>query len=396
MNPPADPIAAVVHPDPYPYYADLVAKSPLYRDEKLGMWVASSAAAVDAVLNNPHGRVRPPSELVPAAIRGGPAGELFGNLVRQNDGSRHGSIKSVVSMRFTALDPDTIGRSAQEWANTLAEGASPFTDAGRVDDFARRLPVCVVAGLLGFHKESALSLVDLTADLVRCYAPGASPERIAKGHDAATAMLAAMRNNPAHAGHAPLLSLGNQSRSGGPPEHALPEDLRLANSVGLLIQAYEATAGLIGNTLLVLATHPDWLDRARADPTVTASIVLEVARYDSPVQNTRRFFGRDVEILGQNIPGGQVVLAVLAAANRDPSANPNPDRFDPGRRFRRIYTFGTGIHACPGKVLALSIAQAGIARLLASGLDVERTVTGHGYRHSLNGRIPVFAGTDAA
>ncbi len=45
MTFPADPIAAVIHPDPYPYYADLVARRPLYRDAALGLWVAASADA---------------------------------------------------------------------------------------------------------------------------------------------------------------------------------------------------------------------------------------------------------------------------------------------------------------------------------------------------------------
>ena len=49
---PKDPIAAVTHADPYPYYADLVAKTPVYRDEALGIWVASSADAVTGVLTS--------------------------------------------------------------------------------------------------------------------------------------------------------------------------------------------------------------------------------------------------------------------------------------------------------------------------------------------------------
>ena len=60
LPPPRDPVAAVTHPDPYPYYAELVAQRPLYRDESLGLWVASSAQAVTAVLTSDICRVRPP------------------------------------------------------------------------------------------------------------------------------------------------------------------------------------------------------------------------------------------------------------------------------------------------------------------------------------------------
>ena len=70
MTGPRDPLAAATHPDPYPYYADLVARRPLYRDDGLGLWIAASAAAVTAVLTSEHCRVRPAAEPVPGALVG--------------------------------------------------------------------------------------------------------------------------------------------------------------------------------------------------------------------------------------------------------------------------------------------------------------------------------------
>src|SRR5579863_6646987 len=74
---PHNPIAAVIHPDPYPYYAHLVADRPLYRDETLGLWVASSAAMVRAVLMSDICRVRPLTEPIPKALLGSPAATIF-------------------------------------------------------------------------------------------------------------------------------------------------------------------------------------------------------------------------------------------------------------------------------------------------------------------------------
>src|SRR3982751_4191775 len=99
---PRDPVAAVIHPDPYPYYADLVARQPLARHEPLGLWVAASAAAVSAVLTDPKCRVRPSAEPVPAALVGSPAAEIFGRLVRMNDGARHAPMKSAVTPTLEA------------------------------------------------------------------------------------------------------------------------------------------------------------------------------------------------------------------------------------------------------------------------------------------------------
>src|SRR6266446_1638498 len=89
---PADPIAAVTHPDPYPYYRALVARAPLYRDEALGLWVAASAHAVTAALTSPLGRVRPAAEPVPAALVASPAADVFGRLARMTDGPGHAGL----------------------------------------------------------------------------------------------------------------------------------------------------------------------------------------------------------------------------------------------------------------------------------------------------------------
>jgi hypothetical protein len=70
MTPPAHPVAAVTHADPYPYYAELVAHRPLYRDAALDLWVASSADVVTAVMTSERCRVRPAAEPVPRALLG--------------------------------------------------------------------------------------------------------------------------------------------------------------------------------------------------------------------------------------------------------------------------------------------------------------------------------------
>ena len=88
---------------------------------------------------------------------------------------------------------------------------------------------------------------------------------------------------------------------------------------------------------------------------------------------------------------GETVLVVLAAANHDPAANPAPERFDIARERPRTFTFGAGVHACPGEQLTTTIARAGVEQLIARGIapaSLAETVT---YRPSVNARIPLFA-----
>lgn len=154
-----------------------------------------------------------------------------------------------------------------------------------------------------------------------------------------------------------------------------------------------ATAGLIGNTLVALAANHEVRKQVTADPRLLREAILEILRYDPPVQNTRRFVATDGLVAGEEMKEGDGILVVLAAANRDPAANPNPDRFDLIRENRRVFTLGAGVHACPGEALATTIAQAGIEQLLHGGLDLERFSSTRAYRPSVNGRIPFGIGS---
>jgi cytochrome P450 len=159
----------------------------------------------------------------------------------------------------------------------------------------------------------------------------------------------------------------------------------LANLIGLLSQSYEATAGLLGNCLIALQQH------GAADILSLPAFVEEVARYDSPVQNTRRFMVQDLEIHGQLLRKGDAILLLLAAGNRDNAFNAKGDDFVQGRADRRSLSFGHGRHSCPGQALALKITTAILSDYLAEGCTARPLQWI--YQASVNGRIPRFIST---
>jgi len=374
---PTDPIAAVTHSDPYPFYADLAVHRPLYRDEALRLWIATSAAAVTAVLTSDLGRVRPAAEPVPTALVGSPAGEIFRHLVRMNDGPGHCPFKQAVSAALGALDPALAAARSREWAGQMA--TEPL--AG----FAFHLPVYVTASLLGVPDGDLQQTALQVSDLVGSFAPGAGPEPLARGKAAAGHLLESFRGLLSGSGLSGLLdALREEARSVGREDN----DVIIANAIGFMFQSHDATAGLIGNALVALASHPEVTAQVTADRGLVPSLLQEVLRFDPSVQNTRRFVVRDGAVAGQEMNEGDAVLVVLAAANRDPAANPRPDRFELLREDRKIFTFGAGIHACPGEALATTIAQAGIDRLLDSGIDLQRFLAARVYRPSGNVRMP--------
>lgn len=383
MTPPPHPVAAVTHGDPYPYYARLVARSPVYRDAALGLWVASSADAVTAVLTSDLCRVRPAAEPVPRALAGSPAGDIFGHLVRMNDGPVHRDLKPAVASALETLGARRAAEQSRTWARALSEELE-------LRDFVFHLPVYVVGSLLGVPRAMLRETALWTGDFVWCLAPASRPEQVEQGKLAAERLLGLFRSlvgdSAAGRGDGFLTALAGPATRAGRKD----PDSAVANAVGLLFQAYEATAGLIGNTLLALARHPEVRQQATLDPGVVRQVVQEVARYDAPIQNTRRFLARSGVVAGHAMQDGDGVLVVLAAANRDPSANANPARLDPFRQDRRSFTFGAGTHACPGEALATTIAAAGVDRLLRSGVDLDHVARTATYRPSANARVPVF------
>jgi cytochrome P450 len=384
MLPPADPIAAVTHPDPYPYYAEMVAHRPLHRDERLGLWVAASAAAVTAVLTSDVCRVRPIAEPVPSMLVDSPAGTIFGRLVRMNDGARHGSMKRAVTSTLEAMDSVHVAAMSRAWARSLVDELSPRDDPSRITELASRLTAHVIASLLGVPPDVVPQTARWTADFVRGLGPGASAEHLERGKTSAR--------------H--LLALGRSLLSGGTSEGLLPSLARhgggqdsesiVANGLGFLSQSYEATTGLIGNTLVALARHREARSAVVVDRDRLHPVLIEVLRHDAPIQNTRRFVAEDAAVAGVGMNAGDAIVLVLAAANRDPAVNPEPARFDPARLAPRTFTFGLGAHSCPGTALATTIAAAGVDALLTAGVALDELAEIVSYRPSVNARIPLF------
>ena len=145
---------------------------------------------------------------------------------------------------------------------------------------------------------------------------------------------------------------------------ALSEDELLATCMLLLVAGNETTTNLIGNGMLALLDNPDQMQRLRNDPSLMAPAVEELLRYDGSAQMISRVAMEDITIGGQEIKKGQLVFAVLAAANRDPAQFPNPDELDICRQDNPHIAFGDGLHFCLGAPLARAESQIAIATLL--------------------------------
>lgn len=358
MDSPRDALEAVRHPDPYPYYARLQRERPLFFDESAGLWVASGAAVVGQALGHAGLRVRPPAEPVPRALAGTAAGEVFARLVRMNDGEFHARHRPAVQAHTQRFDLAAVARAAVLAVDDLAPRRTP-------DALLGAIPVQAMARLLGV----APGALDATTDAVQRFtegiAPGAAPAAVAQASQAAQRLMA-------------------QGEAEG------LEPVQGANRIALMQQSLDATAGLIGNALLQLQAQPACAAEADLSAEAMRAFTAEVARWDAPVQNTRRFAAADLALHGKQLRCGDTLLLVLAAANRDPALNGQPQRFWPGRPAPRSMGFGSGAHRCPGERIAIEIAAAALARLRRRHGYARRVLQHSGYRPLANARIPTF------
>ncbi|MBR8038081.1 cytochrome P450 [Burkholderia cenocepacia] len=385
MNP-TDPIAAVTHRDPYPYYAALVDGPPLAFDATLGLWVASRAAAVMAVLGHPACRVRPLDAPVPPALRGTTAGVLFGELVRMNDGaSRHDVPKQALRAAFAPIDTDAL----RDRAEVLAARRLPAPgDADALNAWCMTVPVCAVADLLGFDETQLDDIAARVVEFVAALSPLSDAAALARASDAARHLLDRMTERVAQSrAHDGTLVAAVQQAARASGWHA--SGALVANLVGLLSQTCEATAAWLGNVLV--AWNGDVGDSGGVpDAAALDAFVAEVGRFDTPVQNTRRFVAARTTIEGVSVEAGDAILVVLAAANRDPAVHRDPHRLTPGRPAGPNFGFGTGPHGCPGERIARAVTAGAFAARLRAGGWPPRDALKWDYRASTNVRMPKF------
>lgn len=346
---PADPLAAVTHPHPYPYYEGLARAPGLIHDARLGLWIAAHPEDVRRVLADPACLVRPVHEPVPMRIAG-PAGGVFGALVRMNDGAGHGVHKAALAAALAAVDDATAVQCAERVAALLLEEG--VHDARSLNRFVTALPVGTVASLLGFSDAQLPALAAWTAAFVACLSPLSDDEQLRAAHLATEQLLAALRELCRRTPDDATGLLAAARAAGWAGEHAL-----LSNLLGLLSQSFEATAGLLGNCVVAL------MRGAAAE-----DVVARTMRLDPAIHNTRRFTASETRIGDVTVPAHQAILVLLAAS---------------GAR----HGFGHGRHACPGQRLAQTIVEQGVRMLLQA---CRLPPVSWRYRTSLNARLPDF------
>jgi cytochrome P450 len=343
--------------DPYPIYRRLSDGGPLLLPDS-NLVVFSSFADCDEVLRNPDScSDRLKSTAAQRAMAAGENVRPFGApSFLFLDPPDHTRLRRLVSKAFSPRVVKALEADIVELVDGLLDNV---TAAGRFEaiaDLAHPLPVAVICRLLGVPVEDepkfswASELLAQGLDPFFAFTGQAQgfEERLQAGlwlREYLRDLLAQRRANPRDDLMSGLIAVEETGDQ-------LTEDEIIATCNLLLIAGHETTVNLIANAILAMLRHPDYWSQLAGDPARASVIVEETLRYDPPVQLVGRVAGQDMTIGGVQVPKGDTMMLLLAAANRDPAVNDRPDAFDPDRQPLRHLAFGLGAHFCLGAPLA--------------------------------------------
>ncbi|MXZ52144.1 MAG: cytochrome P450 [Acidimicrobiaceae bacterium] len=351
--------------DPYPLLRELRETSPVHRTGFSDFWILTRfedcrAALRDQRLGSPEPGEEAPSLLSPSRQR---RAEVPRSLLFLNPPD-HTRIRSLVSRAFTPRRVERLRPVVKAMTEELLAPMAEAQGCDLIDALAFPLPANVISELVGVPVADRDWLRPLVSDLAATLEPTRQPGE-AERAEAASVQVNGYLNDlidRRRAEPADDLLSGLIAASDGEDRLTQPE---VAVTVSLIYAAgFETTMNLIGNMVHTLMRHPDQLARLRADRSLVPSAVDEVLRFEPPVQIDGRYVRADTEIGGHAIGQGHGVLTLLGAANRDPAAVDDPDRFDVGRSEVPMLSFGSGIHYCLGAALARLEGQVVLQALL--------------------------------
>jgi len=345
--------------DPYPVLSDLRAREPVHYDQVIHRWVLTRAQDIERVLRDRGMSVDPRKANAGTYMsifqRFGSFSMLF------QDPPEHTRLRGLVSKAFTTRAVERLAPRIRGIVRELLDAVAGRERFDVIEALAGPLPTIVIAEMLGIDPADRHDFKRWSDAEARGLNPMLSDEEMATtaqlGAELAAYLertIAARRAHPRDDLISDLIAV----EEGG---DRLTDDEIVIMCELLLVAGNVTTTDLIGNGIWLLLRHPGELQRLHADPGLIANAVEEILRVESPVVQTGRIAMSEIEIGGCPIHRGESVLTLLAAANRDPSEYPEPDRFDITRQDVHHRSFGGGAHFCLGAPLARLEGQLAIA-----------------------------------
>lgn len=359
--------------NPYPLFHRLRSEDPVHWDPFLHAWVVTRYPDVlEVLLNFSADRTPTPAQLDEMGLSSlSPIARVMVKQMLFLDAPAHTRLRGLSSKAFTPARVEELRGHIQDIVNHLLDGIQTKSEMDVIAELAEPLPAIVTAEMLGVPTSDHVKLKLWSADFAEMLGNFQhNPERYPQVLKAVANLTEYFQNAIREQREHPRPGLIHSLLMAEIDGDRLTEEEVIANCIVTMVGGQETTTNLIGNGLLTLLRNPAELEKLRHDPSLIPSAVEEMLRYESPSQHTARMCPSDREIGGKLIQKRQAVIAVMAAANRDPERFPDPDRFDITRKDNRHLAFGYAAHFCFGAPLARVEGQVVFEALLRRLTDI--------------------------
>jgi len=336
-------------------FARLRREAPLHRCEDSPYGPYWSITTYDDIMavELDHETYSSASELGGIQIVDQPSGEELPNFIRM-DPPRHTAQRKTVAPIVAPSNLKNLEDTIRERTRLVLDALPQDQTIDWVDHVSIPLTTMMLATLFDFPWEDRAKLTfwsDVAiANVDDPDAPvHSNEERLAELHDMADYFARLWRERAEGEPGFDLISM--MAHSEATQNMPLPEFM---GNIGLLIVGgNDTTRNSMTRGVMFLADNPDEARKLYADPSLIASLVPEIIRYQTPVIHMRRTAKRDTELAGQKIAAGDKVVMWYVSGNFDETAIEDADRFIVDRpKARRHLSFGAGIHRCVGDRLA--------------------------------------------
>jgi len=355
--------------NPYPLFHRLRTEDPVHWDPFLHAWIVTRYSDVLEVLHTfSADRTPAPEQLTAMGLSQlNPIAQVMVRQMLFLDAPAHTRLRGLASKAFTPARVETLRAHIQEIVEKLLDDVQN-NNTDRMDviaDLAEPLPAIVTAEMLCVPTSHRHQLKAWSADFAEMLGNFQhNPDHVPKVLKSVREMTAYFRDAVQEQKEQPREGLIHSFLSAEVDGDRFTEDEIVANLIVTMVGGQETTTNLIGNGMLTLLRNPQEMQRLREDLSLIPSAVEEMLRYESPSQHTARMAPNDCELGGKLIRERQAVIAVMAAANRDPERFPDPDRFDITRKDNRHLAFGYAAHFCFGAPLARIEGQIAFSAML--------------------------------
>ena len=365
-------VSPAFYQDPYPVFDQLRSEAPVGWSESTGAWVITRYEHVQATMLDPlrfssQGRLSGALERFTPEVRAQfkPLEDHFAIGLIGSDPPNHTRLRALINKAFVPRVIDGMRARLQSLIDELIDRARPQGHMDVLRDFAYPLPATVITELLGAPTEQRDNFKRWSDGILAFQGSGtASADLVAQAQRDLLEMRAFLKELIAERRAHPREDLLGRLVEAESEGERLSSAELLVICVTLLTAGHETTTNLIANALYTLLRHPEQMEAVRQDPDRTPGAIEEVLRYEGPLQRNPRRAAADFEFGGQQLRRNDYLMPLLGAANRDPLAFPDPNRFDINRQPNRHIAFGQGIHFCVGAPLARLEGQLALNTLL--------------------------------